>query len=110
MIPCPLQFSKWENIKSDDSYDKRPRTKDDAPVVPKNFITSPPKRGFEGLLSCRGPKGLQGFVGEYHYEPSPPPPKKPQSAPVKPFKPANPMLKKKYWVGLGISYESEVCG
>jgi len=103
-------FSKWENIKSDDSYDKRPRTKDDAPVVPKNFITSSPKRGFEGLLSCRGPKGLQGFVGEYHYEPSPPPPKKPQSAPVKPFKPANPMLKKKYWVGLGISYESEVCG
>jgi len=105
-------FSKWENKKTTDSYDKRPLTKGEQTFAPKNFLTNPPRKGHVGLLSCRSSGGQQGVVGEYHYEPEPPQPRKPAAAPPVPFKPSHPGKKGLFSQDCGanftrMSYSSE---
>ena len=83
-------------MKADDSYDKRKEGKETRAPGLKNFLTSPPKRGHDGLLSCRGANGKLGIAGEYRYEMQPPLPRKPSTAPPTPFRPSHPPKKGSY--------------
>jgi len=84
-------FGKFENMKTSDEYDKRPVKKGETrEFEPRNFLTSPSKKGHQGLLSCK--KNMQGIANEYHYE-SCPPPSKEKKEHVTPFKPPSPARK-----------------
>ena len=45
------------------------------PLAPRNFLTSPPKRGTYGMVGMNIGGKVDGIVGELAYSPNPPPPK-----------------------------------
>mmetsp|Transcript_55085 Transcript_55085/g.112628 ORF Transcript_55085/g.112628 Transcript_55085/m.112628 type:complete len:342 (-) Transcript_55085:206-1231(-) len=93
-------FNIWENVKTSDDYDKRQLKKGEKVLDPKNILTSPPKRGTYGMVGTNIGGRVQGFAGEYEYQPSgsnkPRPATAPDGEKLKPFVPSSPAKKGTY--------------
>ncbi len=89
-------FNRLTNMKTTDEYDKRPAQKRYLDL-PKNFLTSPPKRGTYGMIGTNIGGKPEGINGEYAYS-SEPPKGRPSTAPdkMKPFVPSSPSQKGTY--------------
>jgi len=95
-------FSLYPYMKTSAGQDGVPSRK---PLAPRNFLTSPPKRGTYGMVGMNIGGKVDGIVGEFSYSTNPPAPKSRPSttSDLKPFCPSSPPKRGTYgMVGLNI--------
>jgi hypothetical protein len=95
-------FSLYPYMKTSFDNDGTPARK---PLAPRNFLTSPPKRGTYGMVGMNIGGKVDGIVGELAYSPNPPPPKTRPSttSDMRAFCPSSPPTRGTYgMVGLNI--------
>mmetsp|Transcript_73438 Transcript_73438/g.153307 ORF Transcript_73438/g.153307 Transcript_73438/m.153307 type:complete len:317 (-) Transcript_73438:331-1281(-) len=93
-------FQTFPYMKTSDDYDKRSTGRQ--PLAPKNFYTSPPKKGSYGMYGMNIGGKVDGVCGEFSYVAAPPT-SKPRHEQFRPFTPSSPPKKGTYgFVGLNL--------
>lgn len=69
------------------------------PLAPRNFLTSPPKKGTYGMVGINIGGKVDGVVGEFTYSSNPPPPKtRPNTTDMVRFSPSSPAKRGTYGI------------
>lgn len=94
-------FGSFPYMKTTQDSDGRTIRK---PLAPRNFLTSPPKKGTYGMVGINIGGRVDGVVGELTYSSNPPPAKeRPKTTDLRPFSPSSPAKRGTYgMVGLNI--------
>jgi hypothetical protein len=94
-------FSSYTYMKTSQDVDPKSQRK---PLAPRNFLTSPPKRGTYGFAGLNIGGKPDGVMGEFSYSSIPDVPKeRPKTQDLRPFSPTSPAKKGTYgMVGLNI--------